>query len=251
MLLIHSNKGASSSYPSMYSLIDLEHLSNHHKLHPNEAHNLNNPNCVAEIRHFEDMNSELMESLANNPDKMRKEGKKSQSIIGPPIFPLTETSILKTVVPGYLHIVSGIFFKLESEYRRELSRLDQASEEHIVNLEILKDNIINLTQSETDLYKKKASLANEWMDCKDIITAFQSSDTNKNRPCDASTCRLTLTKNISWIECESGKHDKEEFWLHGMCEGKISYLSHHIYYKQLFANIKMYNIRFKKLGLIK
>ncbi len=109
--------------------------------------------CEAETGYFENMNSELMESLANNLDKMRKEGKKSQSIIGPPIFPLIETSIFKTVVPSYLHIVSGIFFKLKTEYRRELSRLDQVNKEHIINLEVLKDNIMKLAQSETDLYK--------------------------------------------------------------------------------------------------
>ena len=109
------------------------------------------------------MNSEFMEYLANNPDNMRKEGRKSQSIFGTPVFPLIETSIFKTVL-GYLHIISGIFFKLEIEYRREISRLDQAKEEDIVNLEVLKDNIMKLTQSETDLHKRKLnSLANEWI----------------------------------------------------------------------------------------
>ena len=100
------------------------------------------------------MNSELMESLANNPDNMRKEGRKSQSIFGTPVFPLIETSIFKTV-PGYLHIISGIFFKLETEYKQDITRLDQAKEEDIVNLEVLKDNIMKLTQSETDLHKRK------------------------------------------------------------------------------------------------
>ena len=66
-------------------------------------------------------------------------------------------------------------------------------------------------------------MANEWIDCKDILTAFQSTEINKNRPCDASSCSLSLTKNINWIQCESGNHEKEEFWLHGMCEGKKIY----------------------------
>ena len=66
---------------------------------------LNNPNCVPENCHLENMNSELMETLANNPDRMRKDGQKSQSIFGPPIFPLIENYIFKFTVPVSLFTI--------------------------------------------------------------------------------------------------------------------------------------------------
>ena len=54
-----------------------------------------------------------MKSLANNPYKIRKEEKKYQIIIGLSIFSLIENSIFRIVVPGYLHIASGIVFIIE------------------------------------------------------------------------------------------------------------------------------------------
>ena len=58
---------------------------------------------------MENTNSELMETLVNNPDRMRKDGKKSQSIFGPPIFPLIENYIFKIRVPVSLFTIFLIY----------------------------------------------------------------------------------------------------------------------------------------------
>ena len=203
MMLGH--QGSMSTYPSMFTLVENQHLQQYHNVHSDIPHNHSNPDCCAGFRTKDGLNECVKEALANNPEEMRKKGKESESIIGPSLFPLKYELEEHVALPA-LHIVSGGFCYMEKKFFKDCSDIDQSTTEERESLENIKQDVDILKEKINDLYEQQRELSTNWIDNKDNLTLLDSGAVNLKEPCDAQVCILNNHKNVLWIACDNPNH---------------------------------------------
>ena len=70
MSIMCGHQGAGSTYPSLYTDIELNHLREYHVKHPNIPHNSLNPDCVSKFKTKGDLVENFIQSTSRNPEKM-------------------------------------------------------------------------------------------------------------------------------------------------------------------------------------
>ncbi len=216
------HQGAMSKYPSPFTLITQDHLQNYHKDHPLEPHNKENPNCVFPWRDSKSFQLNFMKGSTNDKNCMRKDGKNNSSIIGPTLFPIPEgLSILKNVVAGPVHITSGIFQILETEFRNDLCKLDKLDENEVEEIDKVKEELKKVQEELNDHECMKTKLANNWIFHQDVVNSLQSEDEEVgDDACCANVCFISNQKDEDWVICEETTHENKDEWFHAICEGK-------------------------------
>ena len=146
---------------------------------------------------------------------MRKKGRQSSSIIGPPLVPLTSELYKHFAIP-IVHVTSGLFLLLERKFISLCTDLDQISEDDKDLQSLYSDEIKELLKSECSLLDEQKELGESWIENKDIADALRTENFDSKTKCDAETCIVTadLVKTapeILWVECTGDKHDKGKF----------------------------------------
>ncbi len=98
MSTICGHQGAGSTYLSLYTDVELNHLKEYHVKHPNIPQIL-----CQNLELKSDLVENFIQSTLRNPEKMQK---RENSIIGPALFPFMEEFKKHLSIPS-LHIVSG------------------------------------------------------------------------------------------------------------------------------------------------
>lgn len=203
MMLGH--QGSMSTYPSMFTKVENTHLQQYHKINITIPHNHSNPECNADFRTKDELLEDYMEASANNPSEMRKRGKESHSIIGPPLLPLKFELEEHIAIPA-LHIVSGGFCYMEKKFITECSNLDQQTPVQQESLENIKLNMDRLQDELNNLFEKQTEYSSNWIDNKDNLDLLETGNINNKEPCDAQVCILKIHENILWIACDNPNH---------------------------------------------
>ena len=196
------HQGSSSSFPSPWTKVTKEHLTNH-----SGAHNLKN--CEIELRTADELQNNYVENVAKNPDELRKGGKKCGSVIGETLFPLT-LGIFTQVVPPFLHIFMGLFKYLEEQFMKEIEAIDKVTVDPKE-----RESLIQSIDNENEKLTTCNNLSKEWIELKQISEKF-ASPTTPSVDCKSLVC---VGKSCNYIACDSDYCKKKDLRMHSECEG--------------------------------
>ena len=225
---LFGHQGATSSFPSLFDEVQLEHL----RQHGPKPHNPENCATACPQREVSDFVLNFVASKAD--DRKKVSGKDHFSITKRTLVPFTS---LYQVVPPVLHITLGIVLKLYNLLQKSIMTEDKMYKNDKIS--VLQKRLGILLEEEKSVTAEHSLMCKRMLDINNTVSrlcaimqgnsaeidtiAKNCSDLKiKGVPvlqkCDAKTCIASKfdvdAKREDYIQC-----DECNAWLHMMCEG--------------------------------